>query len=188
MQKWKGGQGDSPGIHWRCWSLPSMSTMKERQSPWLTSCYIVLSSGLGRVPDLRVRVQVQLLVICVSTSTSRSTWLLHEYEYEYWLMSPSPSPSTGLWCTLLNSSIELFSLWKRESQIFINLGQSSNCPFSMYIPFVNIYPFNYSMQFGTMTLQFTYCDILAVMADNYNFLPVQKQKAQIAQYHEMCGK
>ena len=25
-------------------------------------------------------------------------------------------------------------------------------------------------------------------ADNYNLLPVQKQKAKIAQYHEMCGK
>ena len=39
-----------------------------------------------------------------------------------------------------------------------------------------------------MTLQFTYCDWLAVVADNYNMLPVQKQKAKIAQYQEMYGK
>ena len=48
--------------------------------------------------------------------------------------------------------------------------------------------FNDSMQFCTMTLQFTYCDVLAVIADNYNLLPVQKLKAKITQYHEMCGK
>ena len=36
-------------------------------------------------------------------------------------------------------------------------------------------------------LQLTYCDMLAVVADIYNLLPVQKQKAKIAQYHEMCG-
>ena len=28
----------------------------------------------------------------------------------------------------------------------------------MQIPFVNIYLFNYSMQFCSITLQFTYCD------------------------------
>ena len=37
-----------------------------------------------------------------------------------------------------------------------------------------------------MTLQYTYCDLLAVVADNYNMLPIQKQKAKIAQYHEIC--
>ena len=58
----------------------------------------------------------------------------------------------------------------------------------MQILFVNIYLLNYSMKFGTMTLQFTYCDLLAVVADNYNMLPVQKQKAKIAQYQEICGK
>ena len=26
------------------------------------------------------------------------------------------------------------------------------------------------------------------MADNYNMLPVQKEKANIAQYQEICGK
>ena len=36
----------------------------------------------------------------------------------------------------------------------------------MLIRFVNTYLFNYSVQFGTMTRQFTYCDVLAVMADN----------------------
>ena len=50
-----------------------------------------------------------------------------------------------------------------------------------------MYLLNYFMQCGTKTLQLTYCDILAAMADNYNLLPVQKQKAEIAQYHEMCG-
>ena len=30
-----------------------------------------------------------------------------------------------------------------------------------------------------MTLQFTYCDVLAIVADNYNLMPVQKQKAKI---------
>ena len=35
-----------------------------------------------------------------------------------------------------------------------------------------------------MTLQFTYCDVLADVADIYNLLPVQKQKAKIAQYHK----
>ena len=39
-----------------------------------------------------------------------------------------------------------------------------------------------------MTLQFTYWDVSAVEADNYNFVPIKKQKAKIAQYHEMCGK
>ena len=39
-----------------------------------------------------------------------------------------------------------------------------------------------------MTLQFAYCEVLAVVADNYNLLPAQKQKAKIAQDHEMCGK
>ena len=39
-----------------------------------------------------------------------------------------------------------------------------------------------------MTLQLPYCHILAVVADIYNLLPVQKQKAKIAQYQEMCGK
>ena len=41
-----------------------------------------------------------------------------------------------------------------------------------------------------MTFQFTYCDLLAVMADNYNMLPVQKEKANIAQYmyQEICEK
>ena len=58
----------------------------------------------------------------------------------------------------------------------------------MQIPVVNIYLFNYFMQFDTMTLQFTYCDLLAVVADNYNMLPVQKQKAKIAQYQEICEK
>ena len=53
----------------------------------------------------------------------------------------------------------------------------------MQIPFVNIYLFNYSQKFGTMTLQFTYCDLLAVVADNYNMLPVQKHKVK-----EICGK
>ena len=33
-----------------------------------------------------------------------------------------------------------------------------------------------------MTLQFTYCDLLAAVADNYDMLPVKKQKAKIAQY------
>ena len=37
-----------------------------------------------------------------------------------------------------------------------------------------------------MTLQLTYFDVSAVVADIHNFLPVQKQKAEIAQYHEMC--
>ena len=32
-----------------------------------------------------------------------------------------------------------------------------------------------------------YRDLLAVVADNYNMLPVEKQKAKIAQYHEICG-
>ena len=40
----------------------------------------------------------------------------------------------------------------------------------------------------TMTLQRTFCDVLAVVADINNFLPVQKQKAKIVQYHEMYGK
>ena len=31
-----------------------------------------------------------------------------------------------------------------------------------------------------MTLQFMYGDLLAVVADNHNMLPVQKQKAKIA--------
>ena len=39
-----------------------------------------------------------------------------------------------------------------------------------------------------MTLQFTYRNLLAVMADNYNMLPVQKHKAKIARYQEICGK
>ena len=43
------------------------------------------------------------------------------------------------------------------------------------------------MSFVTMTLQITYWDVLAVVADIYNLLPVQKQKAKIAQYHEICG-
>ena len=38
-----------------------------------------------------------------------------------------------------------------------------------------------------MTLQRTFCDVLAVVADINNFLPVQKQKAKIVQYHEMYG-
>ena len=29
---------------------------------------------------------------------------------------------------------------------------------------------------------------MAVMAEINNLLPVQKQKAKIVQYHEMCGK
>ena len=33
-----------------------------------------------------------------------------------------------------------------------------------------------------------YCDVLAVVADINNLLPVQKQKAKIAQNNEMCGK
>ena len=37
-----------------------------------------------------------------------------------------------------------------------------------------------------MTLQFTYCDVSAVVADNDNLMPVPKQKAKITQYHEMC--
>ena len=39
-----------------------------------------------------------------------------------------------------------------------------------------------------MTLQHTFCDVLAVVADINNLLPVQKQKAKIVQYHEMYGK
>ena len=39
-----------------------------------------------------------------------------------------------------------------------------------------------------MTLQLKFCDVLAVVADINNLLPVQKQKAKIVQYHEMCGK
>ena len=33
-----------------------------------------------------------------------------------------------------------------------------------------------------------FCDVLAVVGDINNLLPVQKQKANIVQYHEMCGK
>ena len=33
-----------------------------------------------------------------------------------------------------------------------------------------------------------YRDLLAVVADNYNMFSVEKQKAKIAQYHEICGK
>ena len=44
------------------------------------------------------------------------------------------------------------------------------CKFSL-----SIYLFDYFMWFGTMTLQFTYCSVLAVMADNYNLLPVQQK-------------
>ena len=36
-----------------------------------------------------------------------------------------------------------------------------------------------------MTLQLTYCDIVANV---YNLLPVQKQEAKIAQYHENMWK
>ena len=39
-----------------------------------------------------------------------------------------------------------------------------------------------------MTLQLTFCDVLAVVADTNNLLPVQKQEAKIVQYNEMCGK
>ena len=135
-----------------------------------------LCPGLGRVPYLRVRVQLRVLVICVSTSTS--TWLLHESESEYWLMSTSTSTSTGIWSTFyIKSSIAFFILWRGNPQILINLRQSYNFPLSMQIPVVNLYLFNYFMQFDTMTLQFTYCDLLAVVADNYNMLPAQKQKA-----------
>ena len=33
-----------------------------------------------------------------------------------------------------------------------------------------------------------FCDVLAVVADINNLLPVQKQIAKFVQYHEMCGK
>ena len=36
-------------------------------------------------------------------------------------------------------------------------------------------------------VQCTYCDAFAVVVDIYNLLPVQKQKAKFAQYHEMYG-
>ena len=39
-----------------------------------------------------------------------------------------------------------------------------------------------------MTLQLTFCDVLAVVADINNLFPFQKQKAKIVQYHEMRGK
>ena len=70
----------------------------------------------------------------MSTSTSTSTWLFHEYGYGYWLMSTS----TGLWSTFhISSRIAFFSLWKRNLQIVIDLGQSSHCsckfPLSIYI-------------------------------------------------------
>ena len=93
----------------------------------------------------------------------------------------STSTSTGLWSTFcIGSSIAVFNLWQGSPQILKNLRQSSNCPLSTEIPFANIYLFNDSMLFDTMTLQFTYCDVLAGVADIYNLLPGQKQKAKIA--------
>ena len=84
------------------------SVMKIVECLSLKICRVrTLSTGLGRVPDLRVWVQVRVLAICVSSSPSPSTWLLHEYEYEYWLMSTSTSTSTstGLWSTFFIACI-----------------------------------------------------------------------------------
>ena len=109
----------------------------------------------------------------------------YEYEYEYWPMID----------ILYKQQYCIFQSLKREYSDFYKPGTKLQLP-TVHVnsicqhthTHIYIYMFNYSLQFGTMTLQFTYCDVLAVVADNYNLLPVQKQKAKIARYHEICGK
>ena len=113
-----------------------------------------------------VRVQVRVLVD------------EYEYKYEYWSMIYI--------LYTVGSSFSFFGLWQGSPQILKNLGQSSN-----YLPIVNIYIcliILCNLIHWHSSLQLKYCDVLAVVADIYNLLPVQKQEAKIAQYHEMCGK
>ena len=125
------------------------------------------------------RAGASTIFISTSTSTSICNMCQYEYKYEYFITwfrvrvlvdhDEYEYEYRPMIYILYMQQYCIFQSLKRESSDFYKPATKLQLP----IVYVNslcqyIYLSNYSMQFSTTTLQFTCCEVLAVMADNYN--------------------